>query len=146
MALNVQGLQGRWNQVKGEVKQKWGQLSDDDLAWSGGNIDQLIGKIQHRTGETRESIEKYLGQLTSEGGSMVSNAAEQVGSYVQDVSHRLRDHYGNVSERAQEGYTTVRETVVQNPVQWVGIAFGVGLLTGVLTGLSMGSSSRRHWS
>lgn len=146
MALNVQGLQGRWNQVKGEVKQKWGQLSDDDLTWSGGNIDQLIGRIQQRTGETRESIEKYLGQLTSEGSSMVSNAAESVGSYVQDVSHRLRDHYGNLSDRAQEGYVTARESVSQNPVQWIGIAFGVGLLTGVLTGLSLGSSSRRHWS
>jgi len=144
MALNVQGLQGRWNQVKGEVKKKWGQLSDDDLSWSGGNIDQLVGRIQQRTGETRESIESYLGQLTSEGGSMASGAAQAVGSYVQDVSHRLRDHYGDVSQRAQEGYMTMRDTVSHDPMKWVGIAFGVGILTGVLTGLSMGRSSSSH--
>ena len=72
MAINVQGLQGQWNQLKGEVKKRWGQLSEDDLKWSGGNIDQLVGRIQQRTGETRESIEKYLDQLTAHGSSAVS--------------------------------------------------------------------------
>jgi uncharacterized protein YjbJ (UPF0337 family) len=144
MALNVQGLQGRWNHVKGEVKKRWGQLSDDDLSWAGGNIDQLVGRIQQRTGETREAIESFLGQLTSEGGSTISAAAQSVGSYVHDVSHRLRDHYGDVSQRAQEGFVTVRDTVSQNPMRWVGIAFGVGVLTGVLTGLSLSRSGSSH--
>ena len=72
MAINVQGLQGHWNQLKGELKKRWGQLSEDDLKWSGGSIDQLVGRIQQRTGETRESIEKFLDQLTVQGSSAVS--------------------------------------------------------------------------
>ena len=104
MAINVQGLQGQWNQLKGEVKKRWGQLTEDDLKWSGGNIDQLVGRIQQRTGENRDAIEKYLDQLTSQGSSVVSNAVESVGSYAQDITHRLRDHYGDISEHAQEGY------------------------------------------
>ena len=81
MAINVQGLQGHWNQLKGEVMKRWGELSEDDLKWSGGNIDQLVGRIQQRTGETREAIEKYLDQLTSQSSSAVSSAVESVGSY-----------------------------------------------------------------
>ncbi len=147
MAINVQGLQGHWNELKGEVKKRWGQLSEDDLKWSGGNIDQLVGRIQQRTGETRDAIEKYLDQLTSHGGSAVSSAVESVGSYAQQVSHRLRDHYGDMSEQAQEGYVTARDYVSRNPMPWIGLAFGLGVLTGVLMGGSSHSSSshRRYF-
>ena len=145
MAINVQGLQGHWNQLKGEVKKRWGQLSDDDLKWSGGNIDQLVGRIQQRTGETREAIEKYLDQLTSQGSSAVSSAVETVGSYANEMSHRLRDHYGQFSEQAQEGYQSAREVVVRNPMQWLAVAFGVGVLTGLLFGVSHSSSSHRRF-
>jgi uncharacterized protein YjbJ (UPF0337 family) len=144
MAINVQGLQGHWNQLKGDVKKRWGQLSEDDLKWSGGNIDQLVGRIQQRTGETREAIENYLDQLTSQGSSAVSSAVESVGSYAQEVSHRLRDHYGDISEQAREGYVSARDVVGRNPVPWIGLAFGIGLLTGVLMGGSIGSPSSHH--
>jgi len=145
MAINVQGLQGQWNQLKGEVKKRWGQLSDDDLKWAGGNIDQLIGRIQQRTGESRDSIEKYLDQLTSQGASTVSQAVETVGNYASEVSHRLRDHYGQISDQAQEGYQSARELVVRNPMPWIAAAFGIGVLTGILMGHSSSSSSRRHF-
>jgi uncharacterized protein YjbJ (UPF0337 family) len=144
MAINVQGLQGQWNQLKGDVKKRWGQLSDDDLKWSGGNIDQLVGRIQQRTGESRESIEKYLDQLTSQGSSAISSAVETVGSYANEVSHRLRDHYGQFSDQAQEGYQSAREVVVRNPMQWLAVAFGVGVLTGMFMGSSFSSSSSSH--
>ena len=65
MAINTQELQGQWNQLRGQVKQKWGQLTDDDLQIQGGNVDQMVGRIQQRTGEGREVIEKYLTELTS---------------------------------------------------------------------------------
>jgi uncharacterized protein YjbJ (UPF0337 family) len=144
MAINVQGLQGQWNQLKGEVKKHWGQLSDDDLKWSGGNIDQLVGRIQQRTGESRESIEKYLDQLTSQGSSAISSAVETVGSYANEVSHRLRDHYGQFSDQAHEGYMSAREVVVRNPMQWLAVAFGVGVLTGIFMGSSHSSSSHHR--
>jgi len=78
MAINAQELQGQWNQLKGKVKEKWGQLSDDDLNIGGGNFDQIIGKIQQKTGEGREAIEKFFGSLTQGGGSAISGAAEKV--------------------------------------------------------------------
>ena len=74
--VNTQVLQGQWNQVRGQLKKKWGQLTDDDLRLTNGNIDQLVGKIQHKTGEAREAIEQFLDELTSQGASVVSQAAE----------------------------------------------------------------------
>jgi uncharacterized protein YjbJ (UPF0337 family) len=58
--MDNQKLKGKWNQVKGEVKRKWGQVTDDDLMQAEGNLDKLIGKIQERTGEQREAIRARL--------------------------------------------------------------------------------------
>jgi len=132
MAINSQELKGRWNDVKGQVKKKWGQLTEDDLQWNSGNIDQVVGRIQERTGERREAIEQFLGNLTAGGASVVSQAAETVGDYATHASERLREHYGDIAGQARERYDQAYEVVQHNPVQWVGIAFGVGVLVGLL--------------
>ncbi|MDP1590261.1 MAG: CsbD family protein [Prosthecobacter sp.] len=51
---------GNWNIVKGKLKQKWADLTDDDLTYVEGKGDELIGRIQKRTGETREEIKRYM--------------------------------------------------------------------------------------
>lgn len=48
---------GNWNIAKGKLKQKFAQLTDDDLQFIEGKEDELIGRIQKRTGQARESIE-----------------------------------------------------------------------------------------
>jgi uncharacterized protein YjbJ (UPF0337 family) len=52
--------EGRWDQLKGMAKQRWGQLTDDDLDVAEGNFQELIGRIKERTGETQEEIEAKL--------------------------------------------------------------------------------------
>ncbi len=143
MAINVQELQGQWNKLKGEVKRRWGQLTEDDLTWTGGNIDQLVGRIQQRTGETRDAIERYLNQLSSQAGSRASAMVDSMGSYAHDLKHRFRDEYDRLSERAHEGYASVHEHVGRNPFQWIAVAFGVGVLTGLL--IRRGGSSRNRF-
>ena len=61
--INTQEITGQWNQLRGKVKEKWGQLTDDDLRLVGGNIDQLIGRIQQKTGETKEKLRDFLGKI-----------------------------------------------------------------------------------
>src|SRR3954470_2197570 len=139
MAINAQELQGQWNRIRGQVKERWGQLTDDDLQIQGGNIDQLVGRIQQRTGEGRESIEKFLNDLTSRGGSAVAQATETVRDYAQQAAGRLRDNYGQVVDRAREGYGDVEELVRQSPGQSVAAAFGVGLVVGIVVGLAFRS-------
>ena len=42
--VNQQVLTGKWNEVSGKLKEKWGKLSDDDLRGFNGNVEQLVGK------------------------------------------------------------------------------------------------------
>jgi uncharacterized protein YjbJ (UPF0337 family) len=55
-----QKWEGRWEQLKGRVKQAWGDLTDDDLKHVEGDYDRLVGKIQEKTGQTREQVEQQL--------------------------------------------------------------------------------------
>ena len=53
-------IKGDWNIIKGKLKQKWGALTDDDLQFIEGKNDELLGRIQKRTGESREAVEKAI--------------------------------------------------------------------------------------
>lgn len=53
-------IKGDWNIVKGSLKQKWAKLTDDDLQYLEGKEDELLGRIQKRTGETREAVEQAI--------------------------------------------------------------------------------------
>jgi len=144
--INAQQLQGQWNQIRGQLKEKWGQLTDDDLSFSGGNVDQLVGKIQQRTGEGREAVEKLLGELTSRGSAGVSSAvesareyAQQAGSYMQHMGGRLREGYGDTAEMLRDRYDMAEDAIRHNPGQSVAVAFGIGVAVGVVVGLAVRS-------
>ena len=52
--------EGKWDQMRGRVKEAWGVLTDDDLDRTEGKRDRLVGVIKEKTGETSETIEKKL--------------------------------------------------------------------------------------
>ncbi|MFD2744186.1 MULTISPECIES: CsbD family protein [Sphingobacterium] len=54
---------GRWNELKGKVKQQYGKLTDDDLTYAEGKEDELIGRLQKETGKTKEEVETWLNKL-----------------------------------------------------------------------------------
>jgi uncharacterized protein YjbJ (UPF0337 family) len=58
--MNKLQVKGDWNITKGKLKQKWAKLTDDDLRYEEGQDQELIGRIQKRTGETREQVEKAV--------------------------------------------------------------------------------------
>jgi uncharacterized protein YjbJ (UPF0337 family) len=58
--MNTLEIKGNWNIAKGKLKQKYAQLTDDDLGFGDGKKDELVGRIQKRTGETKEAIEKAV--------------------------------------------------------------------------------------
>ena len=61
-------IKGDWNITKGKLKQKWAKLTDDDLQYVEGKQEELIGRIQKRTGETREAVEKAVKEYNSAHG------------------------------------------------------------------------------
>jgi uncharacterized protein YjbJ (UPF0337 family) len=137
--VNTQVLQGQWNQVRGQLKKKWGQLTEDDLRFANGNIDQLIGRIQHKTGEAREAIEGFLDELTSQGASAVSQVAESVRHYAGYATDQMHEGYNRISDQLGRRYEASQDLIRENPAQSVATAFGVGVLLGVVVGLALRS-------
>ena len=56
-------IKGNWNEVRGKLKQKYGQLIDDDLAFSEGKEDELLGRLQQKLGKTKEELRAEIERL-----------------------------------------------------------------------------------
>jgi len=61
--MNWDQVEGKWDQVKGSVREKWGELTDDEVAQIRGNREQLSGKIQERYGKTKEQAEEEIDEF-----------------------------------------------------------------------------------
>lgn len=66
--MNTLEIKGDWNIAKGKLKQKWAKLTDDDLQYVDGKQEELLGRIQKSTGESREAVEKAIKEATSDCG------------------------------------------------------------------------------
>ena len=56
-------FKGGWNEMKGKLKQKYGQLTDDDLSFTEGKDDELLGRLQQKLGQTKEAIRAEIANL-----------------------------------------------------------------------------------
>ena len=56
-------VKGGWNEVKGKLKQKYGQLTDDDLAFSEGKEEEFLGRLQQKLGKTKEDLRAEIEKL-----------------------------------------------------------------------------------
>ena len=130
-----QQLKGNWNQLKGKIKQRWGQLSDDDLQEFEGNFDQLVGLLQRKTGEARQQIENVLNDLSDQGASTFSQATDTARQYADEATERLRNVANQARERAIEGYEEAYGMIRSRPAESVAIAFGAGLVLGIVVGM-----------
>ena len=61
--MNKLQFKGDFNELKGKLKQKFGQLTDDDLTYLEGKDDELLGRLQKKLGQTQESIRKLIAEL-----------------------------------------------------------------------------------
>lgn len=61
--MNEDQIKGNWKQIKGQLKTKWGKLTDDDLTEAKGRMDNLVGKIQERYGQTKDDVLKEVNEF-----------------------------------------------------------------------------------
>ncbi|WP_031425703.1 CsbD family protein [Flavimarina sp. Hel_I_48] len=61
--MNSDNLEGKWKQVKGQFKQKYGKLTDDDTTYAEGKFDEMVGRMQEKTGKTKEEIRKEIDSM-----------------------------------------------------------------------------------
>jgi uncharacterized protein YjbJ (UPF0337 family) len=140
--FNQQTLQGNWNEIKGHLRSKWGALTDDDLKVFNGNVEQLVGTIQRKTGEARESIEQFFEQFSANGASAVSQASETVRAYAQQAAEAVQETSKQAAASVREGYAEVENMVRERPAESLAVCFGVGVITGVVAGLLIRSREK----
>jgi uncharacterized protein YjbJ (UPF0337 family) len=61
--MNNTEMKGNWNVIKGKLKQKYGDLTDDDLTYAEGKEDELWGRIQKKTGKAKEELQEEISKL-----------------------------------------------------------------------------------
>jgi uncharacterized protein YjbJ (UPF0337 family) len=66
--MNKDILKGKWTQMKGDIRGKWGKLTDDDVMQIQGDAEKFIGKLQERYGHTRDQAEKELNDYLDSRG------------------------------------------------------------------------------
>jgi uncharacterized protein YjbJ (UPF0337 family) len=56
-------IKGNWNEIKGKIKQKYANLTDNDLLYEEGKEDELFGRLQKKTGQSKDEIKKWIDKL-----------------------------------------------------------------------------------
>jgi uncharacterized protein YjbJ (UPF0337 family) len=137
---------GNWNQLKGKIKEHWGQLTDNELDQAKGNVDQLIGVIQNKTGKARGEIERFLDEISSGAGGAINQATERAREYANQAVERGREYASQAADRGREyasqagemmreRYGEAQDMVRRHPAESVAVAFGTGLVIGAIVGL-----------
>jgi uncharacterized protein YjbJ (UPF0337 family) len=124
-----------WDTLKGKILQRWGQLTDDELMEVEGQLDQLVGLIHQKTGEARNQIKRVLNELSEEYGTTFAQAKETARQYAEQANDAMHDAASQVRDRAREGYDQATDVLRRRPAESVAVAFGTGLLVGVIVGL-----------
>jgi uncharacterized protein YjbJ (UPF0337 family) len=137
--VNAQTLKGSWNEVKGRLRTRWSQLSGDELGAFDGNVDQLVGLIQRKTGEARTAIESFLEEASANGSSAISGAMESAKNAAQYATDQVSQTSRQAVDTARKGVENAQDMVQRRPIESAAVCFGSGLLAGVIIGLFMRS-------
>jgi uncharacterized protein YjbJ (UPF0337 family) len=121
-------IQGDWNKFKGQVKEKWGKLTDDDLTRIGGNRDQLIGVLQQRYGMAKDRIEEQVDEFTTKASTWMQQAKATVMNKVSDMTEPVREYWEG--HDAGEMVNDLKALIHRYPVQSTLVGLGVGYLIG----------------
>lgn len=155
--MNTFTFDGSWNQVKGKLRQKYGQLTDDDLEFTEGKGEELLGRLQRKLGMSEEELDSILNELKGSGGGVRgrvdqvrAKAAEvagdvraRAGEIAGDVraaasakADELKAQAGEVYDQARRRVTTLRgdgeEYIRHNPREALITALAAGFVVGLL--------------
>lgn len=136
---NAQQLAGAWGRIKGQFREKWGQLNDDDLERFKGNVDQLIGYIQQQTGAVRSDIESFVSESFEKASGAMLRIGDKVSEYSGRAAETIQDQYEQWSGKIGEASEQAQQFVRQRPAESIAVAFGAGVLCGLLLTLVMRS-------
>jgi uncharacterized protein YjbJ (UPF0337 family) len=137
--ISQQELSGSWGELKGKIKEKWGQITDNELTQAEGNVERIVGMIQRKTGTARREIEDFFDQAVGNANDVMGRVASTAQNYAQQASQAVSQGYDQVSDQVQQGYEQAEEMIRTRPAESLTVAFGAGIVTGILVTLMMRS-------
>lgn len=140
--LSQDRLKGNWNQVAGAVKERFGSVTNDDLTRVRGNVDQLVGMLQEKTGRSREQINEFLNNCCGSAGETMDRIRDGASQYAEAAGQAVRENYDRAVGSAQQGYQQTVRQIAKRPVESLALAVGAGLLAGLIAGLALRSGKR----
>jgi len=153
--MNKFTFDASWNQVKGKLRQKYGQLSDDDVEFTEGKGEELLGRLQSKLGMSEDELQATLAELKGSGvrgkvdqvkakaaevaGDMRARATEVAGGVRHAAEARageLKEQAGEVYEDAVRRVGTMRndgqEYIRHNPRESLITALAAGFVLGLV--------------
>lgn len=130
-------IQGQWTEVKGRLREHWGQLTENDLQRAKGSAEQLVGVVQEKTGATRNEVEHFLDGIFNERtraqleetAQHYSEAAQQAAN---EAAEYMRDQYQRAAAASGDFASKISHSVRSRPTESMAIAFGLGIAAGAL--------------
>lgn len=138
--MKQQTAEGNWNQLKGKIRQQWGDITGDELEQFEGNLDELVGWIQEKTGEGRESVEEHIAQFAQqiadgEEASEPTSDAEVLTRQAQQLAEQASAAVQQKAEQAADAvrgkYREAESAVRERPLESLALTFAAGLVVGV---------------
>jgi len=130
-------VQGAWNQFAGAVKSKYAQITGDDLAGVNGNVQQLAGIIQRKTGKAREEIDEFLHSISETTSTTVGRVAEAASEMAVRATETIHNGYDYARDASRSGIKAATETVQHRPGESVMLAMGIGVIAGFIIGTTI---------
>jgi uncharacterized protein YjbJ (UPF0337 family) len=152
--MNQFEFEGSWNEIKGLLRQKYGQLTDNDVEFAGGKGDELMGRLQTKLGMSADELQSELRELQAQSwsgagrfreqiGQARAKAAEMTAGVKARVAHAAEDFKAVATAKAEEMRAMSRERaqnlrsdgedyVRQNPRQALIGALAAGFVVGLL--------------
>ena len=139
--ITEEQVQGGWTELKGAAKKKWGQLSDDELREFEGSVDEFIGLLQRKTGQARAEVEKWVSQADANVRPFIERTTEAARDYLHSTAEKASEGVDDLRQRVASGQADAEQMVRRHPTESVAVAFGAGVIAGVVVGLLTRSRS-----
>ena len=112
---NAEQLSGSGTKSRARSGKSGGQLSENDLERFKGNVDQLVGYVQQKTGQARQEIEAFLAQAATNASGLAQRVRDTATEFTSRAAETVQEQYGQVSEKVGETYAEAQDMVRRNP-------------------------------
>ena len=131
------------DEIKGKLKQRYGQLTDDDFTFAEGKGDELLARLRERLGISSEDLNAVLDEFYGEAGTRIDQARQKVGELAEEVrakasvaatevKHQAEAAYAQARQQARDFWQDGEEYVRQNPRESLVAALFAGFVAGLL--------------